>query len=83
MTLHLLDDKTAPKSQRFRWQLKSKNGKIVAASSEGFSSEYKCAENASKTVDGIILNAPLEVTQETEVARFVKFKGRNPIEVRR
>lgn len=53
MTLHLLDDKTAPKSQRFRWQLKAKNGKIVAASSEGFSTARDCATNVVKTMNGL------------------------------
>lgn len=53
MTLHLIDDKTAPKSQRFRWQLKSRNGKIVSASSEGFSSAEECEQNVLRTFEGL------------------------------
>ena len=60
MTLHLLDDKTAPKSQRFRWQLKSKNGRIVAASSEGFATRDGCKENVGLTFQG--LNEKLHYT---------------------
>lgn len=53
MTLHLIDDKTAPKTQRFRWQLKGRNGKIVAASSEGFSTAEGCEENVVRTYEGL------------------------------
>ena len=53
MKLHLIDDKTAPKSQRFRWQLKGRNGKIVAASSEGFSTKSGCATNVVRTVSAL------------------------------
>ncbi len=53
MTLHLIDDKTAAKSQRYRWQLKASNGKILAASTEGFSSRTKCAGNLVLTRDAL------------------------------
>jgi len=45
LTLNLIDNKTAPPKERFRWQIKARNGKIVAASSEGFSSRAKCEKN--------------------------------------
>jgi len=45
LTLNLIDNKTAPLKERFRWQIKARNGKIVAASSEGFSSRAKCKKN--------------------------------------
>ena len=73
MTLYLIDDKTAPKSQRFRWQLKGRNGKIVAASSEGFYTARDCAENAHKTASGLSLMA---------LGSLVHFKGRKPFRVR-
>ena len=73
MTLHLIDDKTAPKSQRFRWQLKAKNGKIVAASSEGFSTARDCATNAWRTFSGIMINTGCGT---------VYFEGRDAVVVR-
>jgi len=45
VNLNLIDNKTAPPKERFRWQIKARNGKIVAASSEGFSSRAKCEIN--------------------------------------
>lgn len=56
MKLYLIDNKTAPKSQRFRWQLVGRNGKIVAASSEGFATRAGCNENAVDTWVGIDLH---------------------------
>lgn len=73
MTLHLLDDKTAPKSQRFRWQLKAKNGKIVAASSEGFSTARDCATNAWRT--SVCLT-------KAKWNGAIWFEGRDPVKVR-
>jgi len=78
MTLHLLDDKTAPKSQRFRWQLKAKNGKIVAASSEGFSTARDCAKNVLRAMDGIYDNFEINDDGGT----VVSFRGREPVKVR-
>ena len=40
-------------SQRWSWHLKSKNGRTVAASCEGFSSLYKCRYNSDLTLDGL------------------------------
>jgi len=76
MTLHLLDDKTAPKSQRFRWQLKAKNGKIVGASTEGFSTIQGCATNASKVETGILK------AMDFRAGEAVRFAGREPVKVR-
>lgn len=73
MTLHLIDDKAATKSQRFRWQLKGRNGKIVAASSEGFGNKRDCATNVAQTA--------------AELAKSVShgdvfFEGESPIRTR-
>ena len=43
------------KANEWRWQLKHSNGQIVAASSEGFSSEAECKLNARRTRDGLHL----------------------------
>lgn len=40
--------------KQWRWQLKSSNGKIVAASSEGFCRETRCRENAWLTLIGML-----------------------------
>lgn len=66
MKLYLIDNKTAPKSQRFRWQLVGENGKIVAASSEGFATRAGCTENVRDTWAGLDINVfwtrdPMEV----------------------
>lgn len=45
MTLGLIDGGKSAGKQRFRWQLKSPNGRIVGASCEGFSSRRKCMYN--------------------------------------
>lgn len=42
-----------PPSQRWTWHLKSRNGKTVAASSEGFLTLAKCRKNAELTYDNL------------------------------
>lgn len=39
----------------WRWRLKHKNGQIVAASSEGFSSQDEARKNAKRTRDALHL----------------------------
>ena len=41
------------KVQRWRWQLKHRNGNIIAASTEGFSSRNNATRNAKSTRDGL------------------------------
>ena len=77
MELELIDNETATKSQRFRWQLKGRNGKIVAASSEGFSTAEGCEENVIRTVEGLYNNVTVmrdrfSVKFRTPRARKVK-----------
>jgi uncharacterized protein YegP (UPF0339 family) len=37
----------------WRWQIKSRNGKIVGASSEGFTTLRKCRDNADRVWFGL------------------------------
>lgn len=45
------------KGGRRRWRLRAANGEIVAASSEGFSSEIAMLQNIQLTVSGLTENA--------------------------
>ena len=42
-------------ADEWRWQLKHSNGQIVGASSEGFSSEAECRNNARRVRDALHL----------------------------
>lgn len=42
-----------PRSQRYRWRLRTMNGRIVATSGEGYSDRGTCETMARRIVDGV------------------------------
>lgn len=58
--------------REYRWRIKARNGKIIAASSEGFSSRAKCLANLRLTCSTLVCAMPLDESIRDLTARKPK-----------
>ncbi len=49
---------------KWRWRVVGDNNRIVGASSQGFSSKYRCRKNAEMLLRGLILRNPMRTPPE-------------------